>query len=211
MPTTTEITEKYISEHPSIKDCLNQGVINYSKLARKIGRELGIDKKTSMEAVLIACRRYAQKIKQDGLLEKKIMNILKSSELEIKNKIITIIIKKEIYTESLNDIEKRIRKETGVFYAIEGTDNFTLVITEKNLDTVKAVFGRRIIKLTTDLAMITIKSPRELEETPGVVAYLYSLFAEHGINIVETMSCWTDTIFVIADKDIAKVMSFLKF
>jgi len=38
MPTTTEITEKYLTEHPSIKDCLKQGIINYSKLSRKIAK-----------------------------------------------------------------------------------------------------------------------------------------------------------------------------
>ena len=47
MPTTTELTEKYLSEHPSIKDCLKEGIINYSKLSRKIANELEIEKKTN--------------------------------------------------------------------------------------------------------------------------------------------------------------------
>ena len=63
MTTTTELTEKYLSEHPSIKDCLKKGIINYSKLSRTIAKELNIEKKTSIEAILIACRRYEAKIK----------------------------------------------------------------------------------------------------------------------------------------------------
>ena len=43
MPTTTELTEKYLAEHPSIKDCLREGVINYSKLSRKIAKDLNLD------------------------------------------------------------------------------------------------------------------------------------------------------------------------
>jgi hypothetical protein len=31
------------------------------------------------------------------------------------------------------------------------------------------------------------------------------------MNIVETMSCWTDTILVVPDKDIPAIMEFLKF
>ena len=54
-------------------------------------------------------------------------------------------------------------------------------------------------------------SPKDLENTPGVNAFVYSKFREHGINIVEQISCWTDTIVVISEDDIATVMKFLKF
>ena len=96
MPTTTELTEKYLSEHPSIKDCLKHGIINYSKLSRKIAKELNIEKETSIEAILIACRRYEAKLKDEKILENKIIDILKRSELEIKNRIVVAIIDKKI-------------------------------------------------------------------------------------------------------------------
>jgi hypothetical protein len=113
MPTTTELTEKYLSEHPSIKDCLREGIINYSKLSRKISKELNIEKKTSMEAILIATRRYAEKIKKEKIREEKIIEILKQSELEIKNKILVAIIEKNFPPESLIELEKKIKKKRG--------------------------------------------------------------------------------------------------
>ena len=121
MPTTTELTEKYLTEHPSIKDCLKNGIINYSKLSRKIAKELEIEKMASIEAILIACRRYEVKLKDEQILEKKILNILKKSELEIKNRIITVIIDKKIYIKNLIEIENKIRRTADTFYAIEGT------------------------------------------------------------------------------------------
>lgn len=211
MPTTTEQTEQYLGEHPSIRDCLKHGVINYSKLSRRIARELGIEKKTSMEAILIACRRYAAKLKREKILEEDILKILKGSELEIKNKIVVAIIDKRLYAENLIEIEKKIRKTADTFYAIEGTNVFTVILSEKYLEELKSLFKRSIIKVSKNLAMLTIKSPEDMETTPGVVSYLYSIFGEHGINIVETMSCWTDTIFVISEKDIPFVMKFLRF
>ncbi|UCH72414.1 MAG: hypothetical protein JSW62_02385 [Thermoplasmatales archaeon] len=211
METTTELTKQYLKEHPSIKDCLKQGIINYSKLSRKISKELDIQKKTSLEAILIACRRYEEKLKDEKILEEKIIEILKKSELEIKNKIAVVIIDKKSYMMSLIEVEKKIRKATDIFYAIEGTKAFTVIISEKYVDDLKELFGKNIIKVSTALAMITIKSPKDLENTPGVVAYISSLFSEHGINIVEAMSCWTDTIFVILEKDIFYVMNFLRF
>ena len=70
---------------------------------------------------------------------------------------------------------------------------------------------KNILKISKNLAMITIKSPKDLENTPGVISYISSIFSERGINIVETLSCWTDTIYVISEDDISTVMNFLKF
>jgi hypothetical protein len=211
MPTTTELTEKYLSEHPSILDCLKNGIINYSKLSRKIAKDLDIEKKTSIEAILIACRRYEEKIKDKKILENKILNILKKSELEIKNKIIVCIVDKRKYLDKIINLEKKVQKNADTFYAVEGSKVFTIITSEKYVEDLKNLFSSSIIKISKNLAMITIKSPKELENTPGVNAYVYSRFREHEINIVEQMSCWTDTIVVIDEKDISIVMSFLKF
>jgi len=211
MPTTTEITKKYISEHPSIKDCLKEGIINYSKLSRKIAKELDIEKKTSMEAILIAIRRYEQKIKKEKIREQKIIQILKQSELEIKNKIIVAIIQKSITPESLINLEKRIKKQGDMIYTIEGTKTYTVITSEKYLENIQNQFTKKLIKISKDQAMIIMKNPKDIEETTGFTAYLYSRFGEYGVNILETMSCWTDTIFVISEDDIATVMKFMKF
>lgn len=211
MATTTDLTEKYISEHPSIKDCIKYDIINYSKLARKIAKELGIEKQSSIEAILVAARRYAEKIRIKDNLEKKIMDILRRSELEIRNKIIVAIVDKNVYIEQLIDLEKEVRQKADIFYTMEGTGVFTIITTEKNLEKLIKLFGKHIVRLKRDLAMIIVKSPEAVEETPGVLAYLYSIFGEHGINIVETMSCWTDTFFVISEKDVIKILKFFKF
>lgn len=211
MPTTTELTEKYLTEHPSIKDCLKHGIINYSKLSRKIANELDIEKMISIEAILIACRRYEAKLKEKRILEEEILKILKKSELEIRNRIMVAIIDKKIYMKNLIEMEKKMRRTADTFYAIEGTKVFTIILSEKYLDELKTLFEKNIIKISKNLAMITIKSPKDLENTPGVISYISSIFSECGINIVETMSCWTDTIYVISENDIPTVMNFLKF
>ncbi|MFH1398863.1 MAG: ACT domain-containing protein [Candidatus Woesearchaeota archaeon] len=210
MVTTTELTWQYISEHPSIKDCLKKGVVNYSKLARMIAKELGIEKKTNMEAILIACRRYALKLGEE-IQEDAVVRILKGSELEIKNRIVVAVVDKQIYADNLIAIEKKIRAKADTFYAIEGTNSYTIIITEKYLDDLKQMFKRSIMIVEKNQVMIIIKSHEAVETTPGFVAYLYSLFGEHGINIVQTMSCWTDTIVIIKEADLSKVMGFLRF
>jgi hypothetical protein len=57
----TKQAEAYISEHPSIKDSLIKGLINYSALSREICEHLRTDR---FDAVLIACRRYYWKTRK---------------------------------------------------------------------------------------------------------------------------------------------------
>ena len=58
---TTELTIEYIQDRPFIKSCLKKGLINYSSLARLISSDLKIEKKSSMEAILVAARRFQAK------------------------------------------------------------------------------------------------------------------------------------------------------
>lgn len=207
----TKLTEQYIREHPSIKDCLRKGMINYSALTRKIAEELNLDLKKNFDAILIACRRYYRKIKKEKVLEESIMKILKESKLEVKNKIIVAVIEKDVYFNYLVELQKIIKSKSEVFTVIEGSKTMTLITAEEFKGDVKKLFKNKIIAITENLAEVTMKSPEELEKVPGVIAYLTSLLAENGINIIETMSTWTDTLFVISEKDIAKVMSVLRF
>ncbi len=203
----TKLTEKYISERPSIRDCMKRRMINYSELSRQIGTELGIKK---FDAILIACRRHAIKLRSEESLEKKIIAVLKNSKIEIKTKIIAVVLEKTIYYNSLLELEKEIKKKKETLHIIEGANAITVITGEDFLEKIKKLFKGEIIKINKDLAEINVKSPKEIEDIPGVVAQLYSMFSERGINIVESMSCWTDTLFVVNESEIQKAMDALR-
>jgi aspartokinase len=211
METTTELTNKYIKEHPDIKSCLKKGLINYSSLARLVAKDLNIEKKTSMEAILIAARRFQDKLKKEQGNEKKIKDILSNSEFDIRNKIIVYIFDKNLDFDKIIDAQKHIRKEYGVIYILEGSDNYTVVVQKKHSELLERKLKSNIIKKNDDLVLINFKSSKEIEDTPGVVSYITSLFSENGVNIIEFFSCWTDTVFVIESKDVNKAIDFLKF
>ena len=207
----TKSTENYILEHPSIKDCLKNGLINYSSLSRKIASELNLDLKKNFDAILIACRRYKRKLKKEEIHENKILKILKESKIEIKNKIIAVVLEKDIFFGNLLNLEKEIKRRKEIFRIIEGISGITIITTEDFLELIKKSFKNKIILENKNLAEITIKSPKDIETTPGTYAYLCSIFGDNNINIVETLSCFTDTIFLIKEEDVGKVMGLLRF
>ncbi|MEK6892308.1 MAG: hypothetical protein AABX25_03925 [Nanoarchaeota archaeon] len=211
MQSVTKLAEEYISNHPSVKDCLKNDLINFSSLSRQIAKESDLNLKKNFDAILIACRRYQRKLKNEEVSERKISKILKNSKIEIKNKVIAVVLEKDIFFGTLQNLEKEIKKRKEIFRIIEGASAITVITAEEFLEMIRKYFKNKIIIENTNLAEITIKSPKEIEEVPGTYAYLCSLFGENNINIVETLSCWTDTIFLVDEKDAGKVMSLLRF
>jgi len=209
--TTTELTVEYIKEHPYIKACLKKELINYSSLARYISKELKIEKKTSKEAILIAARRFQQSLKKEQTYDKQIKDLFADSEIFIRNKIAVLILEKNINLDVIDDVQKKIRKETGIFYILEGTDNYTIITQEKYSKLIENKFKNKLIKSHKEMALIDIKSSEKIEDTPGAMAHLTALFAENGVNILEFLSCWKETLLIVDAKDVNKSLNFLKF
>jgi len=204
----SRITHKYIREHPSVQDCLERGLINYSALAREICDSTEAD---SFDAVLVACRRYFQKKRTHVSREKKIVSLLQKSKVRVRNKIAVATIEKSKGIEQALEIQNVIKKEKGDFNLIEGEDVFTIITNVEYLPLIKKVFATGVVKSSSGLAQITMIFGENLEMTPGVLSFIYRMFAEYDINIREEMSCWKDVMVVVEEKDVARVMQMLNF
>jgi len=207
MPNITKITENYIRNHPFINQSIKHNIINYSKLARTISKEKSID---NFDAILIACRRYYDKLKK-STQQTPIMELLKKSKLSIRNKIIVVILEPDTYFKNILNIQKEIDEQNEIMRVVRGANGITLITTEDFLDKVEKAFKHNILKISKDLVEVMLKSSTRLESVPGVTGYIYSLFGENDINILETISCWTDTILIIQKEDLSKSIELLSF
>ncbi len=206
----TKLAQQYLFEHPSIRSCLQKGLINYSSLSRMIAKSHNISSRKHFDALLIACRRYKQKLKEKNN-EGEIRKLLSESKIEAKTKICTLVLEREASFAKIEILESEIRKAKEVFRLVEGASAITLIISEEFLARAKALFSHWVKHINTQLVEVTLKTSPKIEETPGVVAYIYSLLAEHRINMIESLSCWIDTIMIVDEKDLAKVMELLRF
>jgi len=202
-----ERTRAYIDAHPSVKDCISKDLINYSSLARQIMKDLGIKNE---EAVMIACRRYAVKLaKRDH--EREILKILASSRLEVKTKVCNVTAKNDwTVLQRLETVFQKLINEKAIMQVIQGAQAITIIADEKlKNEVVNAVGRENVLKVRQDLVEITVKSPALITETSGVFAFLASNLAENNVNVVETVSCYTDTIFIVSESDMISVYSIL--
>jgi aspartokinase len=128
----------------------------------------------------------------------------------VRNKIAVAIIEKPRDMESVFQIQKAVKKK-GDFNLIEGEEVITLVTNSEYLASVKDTLKHRVIKINENLVQITLLFDARIETTSGVVSYVYSLLADNGINILEEMSCWTDLMIIIDEKDLPRAMRVLRF
>jgi hypothetical protein len=202
-----ERTRAYIDAHPSVKDCISKDLINYSSLARLIMKDLAIKNE---EAVMIACRRYAVKLaKRDH--ERDILRILANSRLEVKTKICIVTAKNDwTVLQRLETVFQKLINEKAIMQIIQGAQAITVIADEKlKNEVINAVGRENILKVRQDLVEITVKSPERIVETSGVFAFLASNLAENNVNVVETVSCFTDSIFIVNEADMIYAYSIL--
>jgi hypothetical protein len=201
---------QYILERPSLQYALKKGFLNYSKVARQIIQDVPLPKR-NFDAVLVALRRLERELKKSQVFERQIRELLKQTRLEIKNKMLIVIVHKTQFYSMIESFEKDIKKHQGTLNIVEGVQAVTIITNQEFESMILKYFKPGIIRKTRDVVEVILRSPESLEEVPGVTGYLYSLFADRGINIIETMSCWTDTIFLISENDTASVIELLHF
>ena len=170
----------YLKNKPYILEALEKGIVNLSELSRQIQKEL---KTNNIIAIKAALRRFSDELKKHKhKREEKVLHLLKKSTITVYDGRSVTIMDRQIETKE----KIKVNLEDRFVYLLEKND--LAEITDA-------------VKMHENCAMIVIHSPEELEATPGVVAFLTSLLAEQNINIIEFISCWSDTIIVVDKKD----------
>ncbi|MCI0504274.1 ACT domain-containing protein [Candidatus Micrarchaeota archaeon] len=185
MGSISELVWLYVKQRPFLKEVLRQGVVNHSALARKISTEaFGTAKRQN--AVKMALIRLGGRMeKTDDDLEARILSVLKRSSMVLKSKVAVVIARREL--EGVRALSQ-----------VKSGRHTTYIVEQRELERIppKALWKRE-----DNLNLITIESPEELEEVPGVISHMLGSLASEGINVVEFISCYTDTLLVIRQAD----------
>jgi len=193
LTSTSELVWLYIKQRPFLKEILREGTVNYSALARKITIEVFGDIK-KQNAVKMALVRMGKQIDEvHEALEEKILDLLKKSSITIKSKVVVAIAKREI--EEIKPLS----------YARSG-NHITYIVSQSEFDRIPK---KLLWKSEENLNLIIIESPEDLEDIPGVIAHILDSLASEGINVVEFISCYTDTILVVRQADTARAYHIL--
>ncbi|AIF68752.1 hypothetical protein PAP_01560 [Palaeococcus pacificus DY20341] len=203
----TDIIRDEIMRRPFVKECMSLGIINYSALARLLIEELSLN--SSTPAIKMALIRLSEELKREkSFLEGRVRDVIGDSIIELQSDVSVITISKERIAKVMKNIPG-IMSESRFFQLTQGRETFTIVIASEDEEKVLDL-AKEAVSILRDQTAVTIISPEEIIETPGVVAFMTSALSSNGINITQVISCYKDTIFVINRKNAPKAYQILE-
>ena len=202
-----EQVREYLDGHPTLGDAIRLRIGNYSAIARKISADLGIP---TSDAVLAACRRYPRG-RGDVTREAGIYRVMRKSRIETRTKVAAITLGQGAdILQRLGDVVEELLDESLLCRVIQVSRGTVVIVDE---DSVPRVLRRlresEMISLRKNLVEVAVTSPESIEETPGLLRHLAGVLAAQGINIVEALSCYTDTIFLLQEDDLTAALGAL--
>jgi len=209
-----EIEEKSISRlvgeildnKPFIKDLFLIDAVNYSGLARHIIPELKErlgKKEISIEAVVMAIRRFVDKLHSTSVSDKFKREVAKF-DISLKNDIIELSLpqRKHCYDAVLG-VYSGINWSAGeTMNILQSVGEIAVLIDARNYNTMlKSAVEDDLLHIERNLSLIIINTGKEIMDIPGVFYKFAGLLAENNINLIDTATTFSKFLFIIKEQD----------
>ncbi|MEE9565128.1 MAG: ACT domain-containing protein [Candidatus Hydrothermarchaeaceae archaeon] len=201
----SEATRKILARYPYLEEYMRLGIVNNRALARDIKedlkRELG--REVNIQSVVSAVRRHP--VSKGKREKEEIYRLLSKSEVSLRYDVGAITILLDAPSSKIDPREV----DEGLIM-IRGIETLTIVVEERLIGAFKEKFKDAVINSNKNLASVIVKSPKEIADTPGVIAHLANILAVEKINVVEMMSSYTETWFIVDEKDALKTVEAMR-
>ena len=209
MTNITHDVWKILDNHPSIRRCMSQSLINTTALAKYIIKK-NAQLEGGLDAVSSAIRRY--KLERYDDIFDTANKIVSFGELSTRGKLANIaVIKDAEIQEILPKLFSIIHYNRGdVLRIIQADEAIKILVNEKNLEKVSNLFPKeKIIKIDKNLAEINMHLHPDAVITPGIIAVISNELAINGINVMESMSCVPEMLWFVKEKDVLKAYNVM--
>jgi len=212
MVTVSHIVKKKIKDKPFIEEAIRLNIINYGGLADLLIPEIGkeLNKKVTHASVMMAIRRYSEQINENELK----YNILDEIEdINVRSNLFEVTIYKS------NESKKFLQKiqnfpdsrKGDILSVITGMHEISIIANERLEKQILNSIPKNEIKQTIrNISGITINISEEATETAGLFYIITKNLALENISIIEIISTWTETSFIVKTKDAAKTFTIIK-
>lgn len=214
MITISQAVENIINQRIFVVEILNDGLVNYSALAKNIKSELELilGKSVNEGAIVMSLRRFvsANKVQTTAKLEKLVKKlgdiIVRSNLADYTFKNSDTLLKKQ------KKLIAILSSKKDFFYTLsQGVYETTFVLSDIASKEIPDIFeGEKLISYNFGLSSITIKLPAENTDQPGLYYYIFKRIAWEGINVLEVISTTNEFTLILKDKDVDRAFSVIK-
>jgi len=202
----SEATRRALSRYPYLELYMGMGVVNWRGLARMImedvAKELGA--KPNIQSVVTALRRSGMSRRKAE--RSRLESILSKSSVNLRYDMGAVTV--ALGREAARAMGKLLRE--GTYILLQGMETVTIVAEEALISRIRRLLASEVLEARSELAIIVVKSPREITGTPGVIARLANILALERINVVELMSSHTETAFIVEEDDALRTLKVLR-
>lgn len=202
MTNLTREIEKALDRNPCLQKCFSNNLINNRALAKFLIKEYGI--KATIDATISALRRY----EPDGH-EKFYMNAYKTIgkiiTISTRSKLVSIsVIKDSEIQQMLSQLFSIIHYNRGeVLRIVQADESINIIFDEKNYESIEQILPHDKMKvIDKNLAEINVHQHPDTKYTPGIMAIISNDLAMNNINIIGTISCFPEWIWIVEEKDL---------
>jgi hypothetical protein len=189
-----------------VKQAMRLGIANCSAIAKKLSESID----GSEDALKMAVLRFSREVER-GYEEghKGVDEVLGATKITLLSNICVLVFERSSQAQKAIDA---ISAQNGEIFSVLVSSKEIIVVTNDEFEA-KVVSGAgkdSLLRKTSGLCMLRLTSPESIETVPGVVSHIIGSIAEHGINIAELYSCYTDTNLVVGRKDALKAFELLE-
>ena len=188
---------------PRIRDAMRLGIVNNRRLAQHIQRDVSraVGYNAGVGTIAVTLHRLGAEMKAGD--ERKYTSILGRSRLQLRDGISILYMKGD------PEFTEPKPESRGFYVRIMGIGTTTVFTDDDGLETI-GYKREYLLKKISDLSAIIITSPREIVETPGVIAQLMMSLGGGGINVIEVTSSYDNTFLIVDRKDSLKAVEVVR-
>ncbi len=202
MVTISHIVQNILNKHVFLQEAINHGIVSFNKLADNIKSEIEkeLNKKVKHNAIVMALRRYADKLETKK--EKLAFNYFR--ETLLRTDICYIVIEEsETCVRTIQRLYDEINfKHGGIFNLTQGNYEISIITNQRYKDRfLDLLSDENVLKVVENLVVISLTYSKDFSATPGLLYNVSRFIAWENINIYNVINTPKELAFIISKKD----------
>ena len=211
MVTITHIVQDILNKRIFLQEAINHGIVSFNKLAIDIKPEIEeeLGKKVKNSAIVMALRRYAEKL--ETRQNKPVFNYFR--ETLLKTDICYIVV--EDSQKSLDKIQSLYNaidfKRGGIFNVTQGNYELGIITNQRYKDQLTDLLSdEKILNVVQDLVAISLTYSKDYMFTHGILYNILRFLAWENINIVGVIMIQKELGIIVSREDAMKCFNTLE-
>ncbi len=205
----SDIVEEVVKGDPRLYEALAMGIVNNHSLARRIQNEVAVrcGHNPRVSTIAVSIQRLSSKIKNKEV-SGSYKEIFSTSRLQFRDDIVLLYLQPDTIVDDpgYNSLFEVTR---GFHVKIQGIGVTTILVGEEDLKKI-TIKKEDVIQEIKELSAIIITSPKEIVQTPGIIAQIMASLSGSDINVVEVTSSYDNTFIIVEKKDSLKAVDTIR-